>query len=518
MTTQAPPRAARFLEQALLANVLIHALAIVTMGLILMQAMPGGPTKDDATRVAFIAEHPWLWRLGWLPWHLCAAIDLVMGIALAATRWIPRFGAVLTLLVTLCAVVFEQTGEIGWVSKGTELAQLAHATGDLQPYLDYEKWAFHLTAVVGASLYMVMALGWTWCFVAAGTWSRALTWLTPFTWGLLAVGSVGLLLPEPYRPGDLLVGVSNGLGFVLLEVWLILVAEQVLRRSRLAATHGRLAPWRHPWPGPAGRALDMAGNSLFLRAACEWLPVPAFRSDIRDVIYCNYLVEAEKLLPLVPAGLELQRVGPGGRWALFTHLTYAHGHFGPAFLGPLRKLLPSPVHSNWRIYVREPHSGKTGIYFVTNAIASTLHALAARLLSEGMPMHALARGEVSVTAGNEVTVRLDPGQGSAPDLEADLRPGLAQLPAPFDTCWSSYEEFLAYSVTQDRALSTQPWYGRITRQEIRLGIPLEVCEPLVGSVRSCAAEILLGLAPSVCFRVPRVSFFFDGEEYDRIPS
>src|SRR6202030_3260175 len=101
----------------------------------------------------------------------------------------------------------------------------------------------------------------------------------------------------------------------------------------------------------------------------------------------------------------------------FTHLTYRHGHFGPALLGPLRRLLPSPVHTNWRIYVRDRQSGRIGIYFVTNAIASTLHALAARLLSEGMPMHALAGGTVTVGAGDEVRVRLDSGGGSGPDLE-----------------------------------------------------------------------------------------------------
>ena len=35
-----------------------HAAAMVTMGLILMAALPGGPTKDDAVRVAFIASIP----------------------------------------------------------------------------------------------------------------------------------------------------------------------------------------------------------------------------------------------------------------------------------------------------------------------------------------------------------------------------------------------------------------------------------------------------------------------------
>jgi Uncharacterized conserved protein (COG2071)/Domain of unknown function (DUF4386) len=512
------PRAARFLEQALLANIVVHAVAIVTMGLILMTALPGGPTKDDAVRVAFIAEHPWLWRLGWLPWHLCALFDLVMGVALVTTRWVPRLPAVLTLLVTLCAVVPEQTGEINWVSRGVALAQDAHRTGELEPYLQFEAWAFHLAVVVGASIYMVMALGWTWCFIAAGTWNRVLSWLTPFTWGLLAVGSVGLLLPEPFRPGDALVGVTNGVGFLLLQVWLILVTEAVLRRSRPDEAHGRMAPWRHPWSGWAGRALDAVANSRFVRALCEWLPVPAFRSDIRDVIYCNYVVEADRLLPLVPAGLELQRLGPDGRWALFTHLTYRHGHFGPALLGPLRRLLPSPVHTNWRIYVRARQSGRTGIYFVTNAIASTLHALAARLLSEGMPMHALADGEVLVGDGNEVSVRLNPGGGSGPDLEADLRPGPAELPAPFDACWSSYGEFLEYAVPQDRSFSVQQWYERLTRQEIELGIPLDVCHPLTGQVFSKAALALLGQPACVSFRVPSVAFRFDREERDRLVS
>jgi hypothetical protein len=518
MTAPSPPRAARFLEQTLLANVVIHALAMLTMALFLMGSLPGGPTKDDAERVARIAEHPWLWRLGWLPWHLCALVDLVTGVALVATRWAPRLPAVLTLLVTLFAVIPEQTGELSWVSRGVGLAQAAHQTGDLQGYLDFEAWAFHLAVVVGASIYLVMFLGWAWCFAAAGTWSRALTWLTPIICGLLAVGSFGLLLPPPYRPGDLLVGASNMLGFPLLEVWLILVTERVLRRSRPDEAHGRLLPWRHPWRGPVGRALDIAANSRFVRLGCEWLPIPGFRSDIRDVIYCNYLVEADRLLPLVPVGLELQRLGADGRWALFSHLTYVHGHFGPGFLGPLRKLLPSPVQSNWRIYIRDPRSGKIGIYFVTNAIASTPHALAARLLSEGMPMHALAHGAVTVTPGGDIRVRLDPGLGSGPDLEADLRPAAAELPGPFAACWANYQEFLTYSVTQDRALSTQPWYDRVTRQEIRLGISLEVCEPLSGSVRSRAAEALFGPAACVCFRVPRVSFCFDCEEHDALSS
>src|SRR5262249_42654609 len=157
---------------------------------------------------------------------------------------------------------------------------------------------------------------------------------------------------------------------------------------------------------PLGRAFEVVATSRFARALGEWLPAVGFRSDITTVLYCNYLVEAERLLPFVPAGLELQRVGPGGQYAPFSTPSYPHGHFGPALLGPLRRLLPSPVQSNWRIHVRDPHTGKEGIYFITNAINRTPHAVAARLLSEGMPMHVLHRAAVTDNADGSFTLLL----------------------------------------------------------------------------------------------------------------
>jgi hypothetical protein len=361
-----------------------------------------------------------------------------------------------------------------------------------------------------------MALGWSWCFASAGTWNRTLTILSFITWSILAVGSAGLLLPEDWQPDPLLVSASNGIGLTLSVVWLALVGEQVLRRARPDEKHGRFAPWRHPWRGQAGRALEILANSRLVRGYCEWLPPLAFLSDITDVVYVNYLVEAERLEPFVPVGLELQRIGRGARYALFTHLTYRHGHFGPRRLGLLRRLLPSPIHSNWRIYVHDPSTGLGGVYFVTNAIDSTPHALAARLLSEGMPMHALRRAAVAVGEDRNCRILLDPGTGSGPDLEAVLRPGDAVLPGPpWSECFDSYPTLLAYCVPQDRAFSSQPWYGRITRQEIKLGIPLESCEPLSGEVRSHVAAVYVGDAQPLCFRVGRVAFCFEREEYDQ---
>ena len=511
-----PRLAARFLEQILLVSLGVHVIALAATALLLLPGVPGGSSSGDAARVAYLAAHPWLWRLGWLPWQAAAFVNVLTGLALWRTPWVPRLPAAAVLLFTVLAVAPDQAGQTLWVTRGLDLAADADRSGDLRSYLAFEKQVSGAVVVWGGTLYVCMALSWSWCFAAAGTWKRSLTVLSLFTWGLLAIGSAGLLLPVEWRPGPVLVSASNAAGLTLLLFWLALVAEQVLRRARPDEKHGRLASWRHPWRGVAGRALEVLANSRLLRAYCEWLPPLAFLSDITDVIYVNYLIEADRLEPFVPVGLDLQRLGRGGRYALFTHLTYRHGHFGPRLLGPLRRLLPSPVHSNWRIYVVDPHSGLRGVYFVTNAIASTPHALAARLLSEGMPMHVLRRAGVQVGDDRACRVLLDPGEGSAPDLEAVLRPGDAVLPGPpWSECFENHAAFLAYCVPQDRAFSSQPWYGRITRQEIALRIPLESCEPLSGEVRSHVAAAYAGDAAPLCFRVGRVAFCFEREEHDQ---
>jgi hypothetical protein len=510
------PRASRFLEQTLLWNFLIHLAAMGTMASILLPGLPGGPLKSDAARIGYIASNPTMWSLGWIPWHLCALIDLITGIALISTRWVPRLPAILTTFITAAAVALEQTGELSWAYRGAGLAQKAIETGDFTNYLAFEKWVYHYTVVLGASLYMVMALGWTWCFAAAGTWNRALSWLTPFAWGILSVGSIGLLLPEAARPSTAVTGLTNGIGFVLLEVWLWLVCEQVLRRSRPDEKHGRMAPWRHPRKGPIAWLITQAANSRTLRAFCEWLPAVACRSDVTNVIYVNYLVEADRLTSLVPEGFELQRLGPSGEYSLLTFLTYKHGHFGPAAIGRLRRLCPSPAHSNWRVYVREFSRGTASVYFFTNAIGSTLYALGARLFSEGMPMHLPSKAEVTANADGSFRVVLDPGLGSSPDFEGTFQLGKPELPGPpWTDAFGSYHDFLAYCVPQDRAFSTQVWYQRISRQEIRLDIPLESCQALTGEVRSNSAEAIVGAGRvAVCFHVPSVAFRFEGEWHE----
>jgi hypothetical protein len=501
------------LEWALLFNFIIHGVAMLGMVTLLIPTLPGGSATSDAARVAAIAAHPWLFRLGWLPWQLCALADLLLAIAMVRVRWLPRLPAVLVLLFTIAAVIPDQYAQAVWITRGVDLAQT-----DSEAYLALEREIFPLTAGLAALLYTVAALGWTWCFARGGVWSRALTFLSIPLWATMVVAVVGPLLPLGVRPSPAFVSAANGLGFMQLQVWLGLVTERVLLRSRPHEPHGRLARWRHPRGGIVGRLCDVFANSRLFGAILEPLPEVEMRSDITNVVYVNYLVPAERAAAMLPEGLELQRLGPDGKHALFTFLTFQHGNFGFGFLGPLRKLMPSPVQTNWRIHCRNPKTGHEGIYFVTNAITVSAQALAARLLTEGMPMHVLSSGAVTRRSDGEMVVELDPGEGSGPDAKIALRPaGAPTLTGPWLECWKDWSSFLSYCVPQDRAMSAQPLRGRVSRQEIHLGIPVDACEPLSGSVVSRAAREIVGDDQEpLCFRVAKVSFRFSKEAHDRM--
>lgn len=510
-------KASRPLECALLANFVAHCTMMVGAAFTL-PAMPGGGAASDLSRVAWIAENPWLFRLGSAPRHLVATIGVAFAVILLRTRWIPKLPAAAALLFTIAGLIPDQGSLIVWNTRGVELAREAVASGDCSRYLALEGVIFTAAAGWAGLLYTGTGLGWTFSFALSGIWSRALFWLSTIIWTTFGAVSLSPLLPLPWRLPSSVIAAGNGVAFLLLEVWFVVITERVLRRARPVTRAGVHAPFRHPAGGPFGLLAGCIAESRFLRAFSEQLPALAFSSDTTDVIYVNYVVPAERLESWVPDGLELQRLGPEGRHALFTFLTYRHGHFGPSALGPLRRLFPSPIHTDWRIHVVNPVTGHRGIYIITSAITSTLHALGARLFSEGMPLHVLAAAELRRDVGGEVQVRLDPGTGTAPDADLALRPGAPDLlPPSFAECFASYRDLLAYVVPQARTMATHPWRGPLCRHEIDPEVPLEANEPLAGSVRSRTAEAIVGEALPLCFRVPKAALRFDREETDALP-
>ncbi len=223
-------RPERLLAHALAFTFVCHGLAMLTMLAFLLPGVPGGGVADDALRVRYIAEHPWLWRLGWSGWQITALSDVLLGVALLRAPFVPRAGAIFTLVATLAAIVPDQGGQALWVTRGVRLAQEAVANGRIDDYLAFERQVFPVVAGWGATLYTIGALGWTWCFASAGTWSRTLTWLSVAVWTLFGIVSPGLLLPPAWRLPDTVVSAANALGFVLMEAWFALVWWRVVRR------------------------------------------------------------------------------------------------------------------------------------------------------------------------------------------------------------------------------------------------------------------------------------------------
>ena len=514
MKEATPRRPERLLESALLITLVCHALGMLSMAALLLPMIPGGGTVSGAARAQLVAAHPLQFRLGWVPWHLTAASYLLLAVGLLRAPRIPRVPAWIALGLTLVSVAFDQGGQALWLTRGMELAHRAAADpSQVAAYLECEAYSMRLTAAWAALGYSLTALAWTWCFAASGAWSRALTILSVPLWSIFLAVSVAPLVPA-LRSFTGLVALGNGVGFVLMEVWLLLVAERVLRWVRPETPHGRWARWRHPRAGAVGDVLSVVANSRWVRSIGELLAVPELVSDITDVIYVNYLVPIDRLAPFVPEGLELQRLGGDQRYAMFTFLTYRHGRFGPSILG-IRSLFPRAIQSNWRAYVRDTRTGVLGTYFVTNAVTTSVHALAARAMADGAPMHVLGQAELTRSPEGELTMRLDPGHGTAPDANAALRTSPRPLlDSPWSDCFASYEELLRYSVPQDRALTTRPWDRQTVRDEIDLGIPLDSVEPLVGTVDSAAARAIVADARPLCFRVPKVSFRMSGEEAD----
>ena len=229
-----PIAAAVFLERALLFTFVAHGLGMLSLLAFLLPGIPGGSNHDSAARIAYVAANPWLWRVGWLPWQITALSDILLAIALVRTPWIPRPPAIITLILTCVAILPDQIGQAVWITRGVDLAQDAIRTHDPAAYLAFESIIYKAVSAWAALLYTMGAVGWTCCFVAAGTWNRRLTAISALAWPVFLCASIGPLLPRGLQPSAALVGMGNALGFLLLEWWYLEVLGLVLRRSRPA--------------------------------------------------------------------------------------------------------------------------------------------------------------------------------------------------------------------------------------------------------------------------------------------
>ena len=237
------------------------------------------------------------------------------------------------------------------------------------------------------------------------------------------------------------------------------------------------------------------------------LPFLTLHSDVRDVVYASWLVDAAAAQKLLPPGVTLwQRDGK----TPFTVLTYRHGHFGPAMLGPLRRLLPSPLQSNWRLYLETTPAGAPDVpcvAFLKNIMDSVPHALGTRLFSDILPTHLAAGMTLDVNA-TQARCTIAPGAGSAPALaiEAAFTENKT-LDGEWQALFGHWRDAVAFLACQDAAIAHVPRNGKLVMGEIHLPVDLDQVQALAAARAECGLLAQLPpLSAPFAFFVPKVPF------------
>ena len=275
--------------------------------------------------------------------------------------------------------------------------------------------------------------------------------------------------------------------------------------------------YTHPYNGRFGNGLAKLLNSrrfaTYRRALMSRLPFMTLDSDVVDVVYMTWLVDEALAAPFAPPGARLWSYQ--GRTPL-TVLTYRHGHFGPRWMGPLRRVMPSPLQSNWRLYLAEPLADAPPIptvAFVYNVMDSLAHVAGTRLFSDALPSHWPASFDLRVNA-DEAIVDIAPGDGSAPRLAARaVRAGEAVLSPPWSGMFSGWSDAIVRLASQDAAVVEVPTAegapGRSALATIDLPVDVASVQPLVLDTQTLDCPLLQRLdadPEALCFLLPSVRF------------
>jgi hypothetical protein len=285
------------------------------------------------------------------------------------------------------------------------------------------------------------------------------------------------------------------------------------KATPLPAIHDHANAYRHPHRGMFGRIVEQLANSTTVArmryAVMSRLPFVKLESEVADVVYLTWLVPVSACASFVPKGVRLwQKNG----LTPFTVLTYRHGHFGPSALGILRKLFPSPLQSNWRLYLEQAPAGAPPVrtvLFLKNVMNSLVYALGTRLFSDALPTH-LAADFVHRRDGLATHTEIAAGAGSAPSLLCSLRLGcMPALRTDFASMFGSWAGAVEFLSCQDGAVAQVGRVDRLAFAEIELPIDLATALPAEPSdgLPTCSLHgTLRPVGEPLCFVVPRVRF------------
>ena len=250
------------------------------------------------------------------------------------------------------------------------------------------------------------------------------------------------------------------------------------------------------------------------RKFTSFFPFLKLRSDVKDVVYMNWILEVDKVRHFIPDGLELWE--KDGK-TIFTILTYRHGSFGPSFLGPFRRLFLSPLQSNWRLYLKSaPPNVAQGstVLFLKNSMSSHLYALGTRVFSDVLATH-LPRKFNHKKKDSGFETSIFPGKGSAPELKCFVKASDEKtIDKEFSELFDSWEEIVDFLSFQDAAVSYTDRDSIFAFSQIELPIDTSTIQPMKLQSEEFLCPMLDELEPigeSLCYRIPKVRFLATSE-------
>ena len=244
------------------------------------------------------------------------------------------------------------------------------------------------------------------------------------------------------------------------------------------------------------------------RALMRVLPFFKLQSRVKNIVYLSWLVDIDKVRSYYPKHVQLwEKQGK----TIFTILTYQHEHFGFAFLGRFRKLMPSPKQSNWRFYIEPQQKNKT-VIFEQVVVDQKLYVLSGRLASDAMPAQ-FAQLFIHQKNNSQIHTQLHVDEcyqlSSTVEINTDQ-----QLPKAWQDLFSSWDEAIRYLVDQDHA-----WVEWVDQPEKMsqgdIEMPFDFSQVLPAQVLNIACPLLKqwGVPEQdvFAFVVPTLDFYVRNE-------
>lgn len=241
-----------------------------------------------------------------------------------------------------------------------------------------------------------------------------------------------------------------------------------------------VAPYAHPNGRAFGRLASWLANNRWLRklrrTVFAHLPFPVLQSDVRDVVYLNWVVPTRRVAHLVPPGVRL------AQWedaTILTVLVYRHGHFGPRGLGMLRRRFPSPLQCNCRLYVGEIHGmpvERPTVHFIRNFFDSAVYAIGTRVGSDALPSELSSDFNLSVGPGVHARI-VDAGDQLVFDCTAEASTR-ERVEDAFGRLFPGWNDAIATLALQDAATAQPPDIDRLALAGISLPIDIANVRPL----------------------------------------